>query len=312
VATADVAAAAVGAAALPPVAELIALGLEQRFAGPAAPLNIVVCENVMHSGHHLASLVENHLPDALRARLHEEVGFATAVVSRMVPRPPEAQLRADPLGIAVEPYCILPVDAVAFRGERPAVPGFRYAHNIAALEDQKAYTHNAGHSMVAYLGYQRGHTYIWEATEDADVHRTVAAALDETSQALIKRHAFDPADQQRHVEDLFHRYRNRALGDTVARVARQPIRKLGPDGRLIGSARLALEYDITPNRIVDGIVAALRYDDPDDEQAVELQTLIAERGVAAALQRYCGLDAGDWLARETESRYRHTTKGDAS
>jgi mannitol-1-phosphate 5-dehydrogenase len=312
IAEADVAATAVGVGALPAIAELLALGIEQRLRSRRGPLNVVVCENVIRSGPVLAGLVEQHLPKEFRERLRRDVGFATSVVSRMVPAPTEAQRREDPLVIAVEPYCILPVDAAAFVGERPAVPGFRYVDNIDALEDQKAYTHNAGHCMVAYFGYHRGHTYIWEATEDPDVRRRVAAALDETSRALIARHGFDPAEQERHVEDLFARYRNRALGDTLQRVARQPLRKLSPDGRLIGSARLALEYGIRPAHIVDGIVAALRYDDPDDEQARELQSALAERGVCATLERYCKLAADEWLTREIETRYLRAMRGTTS
>ena len=309
VAEADVAATAVGAAALPAVAALIARALEQRLREDRPPLNVVVCENVLHSGRYLASLVEKHLPDVLHLQLPRAAGFAAAVVSRMVPRPTEAQRSADPLTIPVEPYCILPVDAAAFLGERPAVPGFHYADNIVALEEQKAYTHNAGHSMLAYLGYQRGHTYIWEAIDDQAVRHAVEAALDETSRALIERHGFDPAEQQEHVEDLFRRYANRALGDTIARVARDPIRKLHRDERLIGSARLALEHGITPTAIVDGIVAALRYDHPDDAQAHQLQALIREQGVGAVLRECCGLDENEWLTREIETRFLRATKG---
>ncbi len=308
-AEADVTATAVGVGALPDVAELIARGLEQRFKTDRGPLNVVVCENILHSGQHLASLVETRLPAALHARLHAEVGFAAAVVSRMVPRPTDEERRADPLAIRVEPYCILPVEATAFVGPRPAVPGFRYAESITALEEQKVYTHNAGHSMLAYLGYRAGHTTIWEATADRRVRDVVEGALDETSRALVARHGFDPAEQQAHVADLFQRYANRALGDTIARVARDPIRKLGPDGRLIGSARLALEYEITPTRTIEGIVAALLYDNPDDAQAVVLQALIAEHGVRAALWQVCELDENDWLAGEIETRYRDATKG---
>ena len=309
IAEADIAATAAGVAALPAVAKQIARGLEQRFETGHRHLNIVVCENILHSGQHLASLVENNLPAALRRRLHDAVGFAAAVVSRMVPRPTEAQRRADPLAIAVEPYCIMPVDATAFIGERPAVPGFRYADNIVALEEQKAFTHNAGHAILAYLGYRRGHTYVWEAVGDPDVRSIVAEALDETSRALVKRHGFDPAEQRQHVEDLLGRFGNRPLGDTVARVAQDSIRKLRPDGRLIGSARLALEYDITPTRIIDGIVAALMYDHPDDAQALELQAFIGRQGVHAALQEFCGLDEKEWLTQEIETRFRRAMKG---
>ena len=297
IASADVAATAVGAGALPAVAELLARGITERFARPApTPLNVVVCENVIGSGPYVAALVEERVARALRDRFRAEVGFATSVVSRMVPAPPPERRQADPLWIAVEPYCILPVDAGAFVGERPAVLGFRYVDNIDALEEQKAYTHNAGHSMTAYLGHLHGHEYIWQATGDAGVRRAVEEALDETSRALIARHGFDPAEQQAHVDDLFRRYRNRALGDTVQRVARQPIRKLHADGRLIGSARLVLECGMSPVRVVDGIVAALRYDDPGDAEAVELQETIRAEGVGAALTKFCGLDEDEWLA----------------
>jgi mannitol-1-phosphate 5-dehydrogenase len=312
VAEADVAATAVGVAALPAVAAIITRAVELRVQEKRAPLNVVVCENVLHSGQYLASLVEEKLPAALRPRLAHAMGFAAAVVSRMVPVPTQAQRKADPLAIAVEPYCILPVDAAAFLGERPSVPGFRYADDIVALEEQKAYTHNAGHSMLAYLGYRAGHTLIWEAVEDRTVRRTVERALDETSRALVQRHGFDADEQRRHVEDLFARYANRGLGDTIARVARDPIRKLRADGRLIGSARLALEYGVKPDGIVDGIVAALRYDNPDDAQAVELQSLIGTKGIRAALRQCSGLGDDDRLTRDVETRYLRTTKGAAT
>ncbi|MBN1919021.1 MAG: mannitol-1-phosphate 5-dehydrogenase [Verrucomicrobia bacterium] len=312
IAEADVAATAVGVAALPAIAGLLALGIEQRLRAGRGPFNVVVCENIIHSGRHLAGLVEQHLPKDLREPFRHATGFATSVVSRMVPAPTEAQRREDPVAIAVEPYCILPVDAGAFVGEPPAVPGFRYVDNIDALEDQKAYTHNAGHCMVAYFGYARGHTYIWQATEDRDVYKRVAAGLDETSRALIARHGFDASEQRRHVEDLFGRYRNRALGDTVQRVARQPLRKLSPEGRLVGAARLALEYGIAPVRVVDGIVAALRYDDPDDEQARELQSRLAEEGVRAVLEHTCKLGPDEWLTGEIETRYLRAMEGTTS
>jgi mannitol-1-phosphate 5-dehydrogenase len=312
IADAHVAATAVGVTALPAVAEIIARAVELRVQQDRAPLNVVVCENVLHSGQYLASLVDDKLPATLRLRLGQAVGFAAAVVSRMVPVPTEAQRRADPLAISVEPYCILPVDATAFLGDRPAVPGFRYADNIVALEEQKAYTHNAGHCMLAYLGYQAGHTFIWQAAADGPVRRTVEGALDETSRALVQRHGFDPVEQRRHVEDLFGRYANRALGDTVARVARDPMRKLRPDGRLIGSAYLALEYGISPDHIVQGVVAALRYDNPDDAQAVELQSLIRAKGIRAVLRQCCGLGDNDRLMGDIESRYLRATKGAAT
>lgn len=50
-----------------------------------------------------------------------------------------------------------------------------------------------------------------------------------------------PEALARHIDDLIARFGNRALGDTVERVGRDPIRKLAPEDRILGAYRLAAE-----------------------------------------------------------------------
>lgn len=119
--------------------------------------------------------------------------------------------------------------------------------------------------------------------------------MNESGQALIKKHGFKPEDYEEHVKDLIHRFSNVALGDTVARVGKDPIRKLKPDDRLIGGAKLALEYGITPVNFVKGIKAALSYDNPDDKEAPELQSLLKNKGLDFVLQNVCSLSPEDRL-----------------
>ena len=57
---------------------------------------------------------------------------------------------------------------------------------------------------------------------------------------------------------------NRALGDTVLRLARDPQRKLGPTDRLIGAARLAENASCSPNALSWGIAAGYCFDDAND------------------------------------------------
>jgi len=299
-----VAATAVGVRALDAVAPTLAAGIARRLARPdAPPLNVITCENLMGAGRHLRDLVWRGLerlaedgaapPD--RAAFDERVGFGEAVVSRMVPLVPEDVRRRDPLWIACEPYARLPVDATAIRGEVPHLAGLEPVEPIAAYQQRKLATHNLSHAASAYLGYRAGHRFIWEAMDDPAVADAVNAAMDETGRALVARYGFDPADQRAHEADLRRRYRNRALGDQVTRVAADPLRKLGPRDRLIGSARLCLEEGIEPAAVLRATRAALAYDHPGDPSAVRLQRMLAERGRAAVLDEVCGLAAGDPL-----------------
>ena len=59
------------------------------------------------------------------------------------------------------------------------------------------------------------------------------------------------------VDGILPRMVNPYLLDTVARVGRDPRRKLGWEDRLIGAIRLALDYDVKPIRYAFGAAAAL-------------------------------------------------------
>ena len=303
--TADILATAVGVNALPGVAPTIAGALQRRFdAGNTAELNVIICENIIHSGEHLKGLVLRHMPLHYHPVVEKSVGWVATVVSRMVPVVTEEMRRENSTQIAVEPYCILPVDKKAFKGPLPRIEGFEFSDNLPALEERKLFTHNAGHALCAYFGYQKAYTYIYEAIADKEIRRKTLTGLSESGRALIKKHAFNPTEHHAHIQDIVHRFANVALGDTIARVAHDPIRKLGRHDRLVGSALLALEYRIKPIYLLEGIVAALRYNNPDDQKAVQLQRLLADEGIAHVLETVCNLDPSDPLFDLISQKYR--------
>ena len=61
-----------------------------------------------------------------------------------------------------------------------------------------------------------------------------------------------------HITDLLGRFGNEALQDTCQRVGGDPVRKLGPEDRLIGAAFLALEQGVIPAYIAAGAAAGVR------------------------------------------------------
>jgi mannitol-1-phosphate 5-dehydrogenase len=74
--TAHILATAVGVNALPAVAPTLAEALRSRFdAQNTAELNVIICENIIHSGEHLKALVLQHLPGQYHPLVEEKVGW---------------------------------------------------------------------------------------------------------------------------------------------------------------------------------------------------------------------------------------------
>jgi mannitol-1-phosphate 5-dehydrogenase len=93
------------------------------------------------------------------------------------------------------------------------------------------------------------------------------------------------------------------IQDSVLRVGRDPIRKLGPDDRLIGSARLCLTQGIFPESVAQVCGAALLYDSADDSEAVRLQEMIKGGGVEKVLKDISGVDTDSDFGRRIISSY---------
>jgi len=306
---ADLAATAVGVNVLPKVAPTIARGIEKRFADPSArPLNFIVCENLIGAGPFLRETVRGHLAPQFHAVLDEKVGFVEASIGRMVPIMTEKERAEDPLLICVEAYCELPVDKEAFKGPIPELRNLLPKDNFGAYVERKLFVHNLSHATAAYLGYLRGHEYIWQTMEDDRVLAGMRAATAESCDGLARKWGLDKRELEAHAEDLARRYRNRALGDQVRRIAADPVRKLGPNDRLIGAGSMCIEQGIVPEHIAFAAAAAMRYDHPADAAAGRLQSTRAKGGIEAVLQEICKLDSASELARlilEAGARLRH-------
>ncbi|MHB0878113.1 MAG: mannitol dehydrogenase family protein [Anaerolineae bacterium] len=303
-AQADLAATAVGVGALPKIAPVVAAGIEKRrLTGRAGALNIIVCENLKDAPLVFAEMLRPHLSAEGQQYLEERVGLVDAVIGRMVPIVPEELSKQDPSLVMAEPYKVLPVNRARFKGSIPAVVGMQAKDNFAAYVDQKLYTHNAGHAVLAYLGYLRRYAYGYEALEDRLILAMVRQALRESSGALAARHGIDPAEQQIHVADLLQRFHNRRLGDTVFRLGRDPLRKLAAKDRLVGAASLVLDTGGRPDALAWGIAAALCFDPDGDPSAAKLQSMLAAQPVAAVLQAVSGLAPRSALTAMVAERY---------
>lgn len=303
-ADADIAATAVGVNVMDSIAASLAAGFSLRFADArSSPLDVIVCENLLGAGPFMRSKVKEHLEPALHPVLDAKAGFVEASIGRMVPVMTDRVRAEDPLLIEVEAYCDLPVDAEAFRGPVPDIVHLQPLPRFGAYVERKLFVHNCGHAAAAYLGYQRRYEYVWQAMADPQVAGVVRGAMSETCEALARKHGLDRRELAGHADDLARRFANKALGDQVSRVARDPVRKLGPNDRLVGALRLCVEQGVDPRCVLKAVAAALQYDAPDDPAAVRLQGLLRLRGLETVLGDVCGLPGGSTEAALVREAY---------
>jgi len=164
--------------------------------------------------------------------------------------------------------------------------------------------HNGGHATCAWLGFQKGYEYIWQAIADPESYETAKAAMNCSAQALIKKFGEELRENvENNVVDLLFRFQNKALMDTVSRVGADPVRKLRKNDRIVGAALFAMEQGIDPSPIVNGIVAGLKFAMPGDPTAPEVQAALREQGIDYVIEHYMGLEKDEPLFAMIKEAY---------
>lgn len=297
IASVDLVTTAVGPNVLNIIAKSIAQGIQKRIeSGNKTPLNVIACENMVRGTTHLKTEVLKHLDESFHSQLEATVGFVDSAVDRIVP--PADASSDDPLEVTVETFSEWIVDETQFVGDVPDIEGMERTDNLMAFVERKLFTLNTGHCITSYLGALAGHKTIREAIEDKAIKADVKAAMQESGEVLVRRYGFDADAHAAYIEKILGRFANPYLIDEVDRVGRQPIRKLGAGDRLTKPLLGTMEYGTKNDHLIKGMAAALCYVSAEDPQAVELQAMLAEKGVEETLAHYTGLDiASDEIAR---------------
>ncbi|WP_332602864.1 mannitol-1-phosphate 5-dehydrogenase [Arthrobacter sp. S2(2024)] len=279
IATADLVTTAVGPHILKFVAPVIARGIAGRSPS-LAPLQVMACENAINATDLLRSEVEAAW-DGAAGDLSSVAVFANTAVDRIVPN----QAPGQGLDVTVETFYEWVIDRTPFAGAAPVIPGATFVDELGPYIERKLFTVNTGHASAAYFGYGAGLEKISDAMADASVAARVRAVLEETKQLLVAKHGFVEAEQEAYVQKILSRFTNPYLPDTVNRVGRAPLRKLGRHERFIGPAAELAERGVTPVALLDAMSAALRFDDGADDEAVELARMLSEMDAAEAVER---------------------------
>ena len=268
---ADLVTTAVGPTILRFIAPHLVTALRGR-AVDAPPLAIMACENAINATDllrdEIASLSSPEEWPSLAARAI----FANTAVDRIVP----AQASDAGLDVTVETFFEWAIERQPFGPVPPEIPGAHFVADLAPYIERKLFTVNTGHAATAYFGFIAGDERISDALDDAATAAAVERVLVETSALIVAKHGFTEEEQAGYRARILERFRNPELPDTVDRVGRQPLRKLGRHERFIGPAAELAERGLPFTALVDAVGAALRFDVAGDEQSVELQRMLAE------------------------------------
>jgi len=305
-ATADIASISVGQQGLSALCPVVARALIlRRERWNSWPLDVIIAENLRDADIHLARELRKYLPE--NYPIDALVGLVETSIGKMVPIMTRTALDADPLQLFAEPYNEMIVDRKGFRNPIPGVAQLVPVDPIKAWVDRKLFIHNLGHAAAAYLGYLRhpDAIYMAEVLEDPEIRERTRNTMLQSAGILMALHpgVFSERQLQEHIDDLLHRFRNRALGDTVFRVGCDLFRKLGPADRLVAPVRAALDTGQSCDLILEVIRAALSFR-ATDGQGGHLEADLrffaeAERGLAHVLKEVCRLDLPPDLLPET-------------
>jgi len=204
----------------------------------------------------------------------ERVQFLNTVIGKM------SRVVTDPVEIAerklttiapglqraflVEEFNRILVTLTRISNFRLGIEVFIEKDDLLPFEEAKLFGHNAIHALLGFIAAACGCSRMTELVDNQRIMQIGRAAfLQESGAALIKKYAhlreelFTEAGFKDYAEDLLERMTNPYLADTVARVSRDVVRKLGLNERIFGTMQLTLKYGIEPKNMALGAMAGI-------------------------------------------------------
>jgi len=287
---------AIGPNILPRIAPLIAKGLSKRVFETDEKCYVIACENQISATDILRKHILENLDDETKERLEGRVYFFNSAVDRIVP----IQDNEGSLDVLVEPYYEWVVET---KESIPPIEGMKIVDELAPFIERKLFTVNTGHAVIAYLGYLGGKSTIDKTLEDEEIANQVQETLEETGAYLVKQYDLDKEEHLKYINKIIERFKNPYLNDGVTRVGRSPMRKLGPEDRLVRPAREAQKVGLSYTNLAKAIASALLFDYQEDEESVKLQEMINQNGLANVLKEVCNLDENSEVTQEVIRQY---------
>ncbi len=283
---------AVGGKNLDAIVPYLTKGIELRAKVNPKPLNIVTCENWKLPADILRKGISGMIKDEHKAFFEENVGITEAVIMRSAIESTPEMLENDPLVVNAQDFWVFPFDASRIKAPMPeGMICLEPIHEFTGYLERKFYTYNAANGTTSFVGALLGYKYIADAAHDERILKLLDGVYTETATALSKKHNYPFEDQWAFTRTSLNKLQDRNIVDYIERNARDPMRKLGPDDRLVGSARLCLSLGVKPENLAVAIACAIHYEQESDEFALQLKAMRENEGIDKVLTDVCKIDA---------------------
>ena len=169
------------------------------------------------------------------------------------------------------------------------IKGAEYTDNLQKFLERKLYVINCGHAWSGYMAHLMGYEIIQDYFAKEENVEMTKNVMMEVAALIEKKHGFTQKEMEEYVQFALNRFLTPGITDTVERISRAPIRKLGANDRLVGPASQCEEMGLPNHLLLKGIAAAFLFDVKTDEQSVELLAYVNENGIEKAIPHFTGI-----------------------
>ena len=207
---------------------LLGEGLARRKAAGLSGLTLLSCDNLSANGRQLSRLMTQWLEESdrdLAAWFADTCRSPDSMVDRIVPATGKDDLSGlearlglrDEGAVFTEPFSQWVIED-KFADQRPAWDdyGAQVVPDVAPFEAAKLRMLNGAHSLLAYAGLDRGHTFVHEAIADPHLRAQVDALMAEAMPTIV---AGPGQDLPSYAEALLARFANPSLHHRLAQIA---------------------------------------------------------------------------------------------
>ncbi len=285
------------------IARNLAVGLKARINARKSKINVIPCENALLCGDMLKRELLN-TGKITEEELNETAAIPNTAVDRMVFGCDRDN--RDGIDIGVDYELVIEANKLVVPEEEP-IKGATYTTNLQKYLERKLYTINGGHAWSGYIAHTMGFEIIQDyfaKDENVDLTKSV---MREISALLEKKWGFSHEEMMGYIDFAVNRFLTPGITDTISRISRAPIRKLGATDRLAGPAVQCAEYGLPNDLLTKGVAAAFLFDVKEDEQSVELLEYVKDHGIEAAVTKYTGIPKGTETFDKIIAHYKQLT-----
>ena len=306
---------------------LLGEALARRAAAGLPGLTLLSCDNLAHNGRVLESLLGEWLAATQPQALDWFTAHCTCpetMVDRIVPAMTAANLdeaqallggQRDEGAIFTEAFSQW-VIADRFAGPRPRWEdhGAQIVADVTPYETAKLRMLNGAHSLLAYCGLDKGHTFVHQAIADPDLRALTSQLMLEEAAPTIR--VAPGQDLAAYAAALIARFENPALQHRLAQIAMDGSQKLPQRWLAVLAERQA--QGLASPAIMRGLASWLRHvrgdvravDDPLASHLAAAWQLADTAAAIRAILGKGGLVASPWQPSDAEVEYLQEALGE--